>query len=142
MSTKAIIIANQTQARFLVWDNSAPPEESNHPLQDIQTLDNPITTTSGKEVWANLQSGRNRGTSSQAHGYDDHRQNHLDEFERRFCNAIATQALALIDQYKIRTVILAAPPQVLGSLRRETEVLWPTTQHSRIDQGSGETIKF
>lgn len=127
MSIKGVIIANQTNARFLIWDDTEIPGETRPQLKEVDDLLNPMDPHLAKAAWTNIQSGRNQGTSSQAHGYDDHRQNHLDEFERRYCNAIAIRGKSLIDQYDLRTIILAAPPHLLGTIRREGYPTWPTS---------------
>ena len=72
---------------------------------------------SGKALWSNIQSGRNRGASGKSHRYDDHRQSHKIEFERRFAKSIAANLLDLTKAKHVRQLIIIAAPQILGLMR-------------------------
>lgn len=72
---------------------------------------------SGQDLWANTKTGRNRGSGSRGHSYDDHRGNHLVEFERRFAQAIGAQIDTLTAAHNLNSLVLAAEPQILGILR-------------------------
>ncbi|MCM1984484.1 host attachment protein [Lyngbya confervoides] len=139
MSFKAVIVANQAHARFWIWEDADPFDGQRQQLQELESLMNPMEPGVAKEVWSNAKAGRNRGASHQGHGYDDHRQNHLDEFERRFCSAIAAHGKQVIDQHQIRSLVLVAPPEVLGHLRREIQTIWP--KHLRIQELSKDLVK-
>jgi protein required for attachment to host cells len=78
---------------------------------------NPATEMAGQELWANTKTGRNRGVGGKGHNYDDHRGNHLAEFEKRFAQDIVQQIDTLIANLKIKSLVLVAEPQILGMLR-------------------------
>ncbi|NEZ60896.1 host attachment protein [Adonisia turfae] len=79
----------------------------------------------GKALWSNIQSGRNRGASGQSHRYDDHRQSHKIEFERRFAKSIAKTVLDLVESKHVRQLIIIAAPQILGLMREVCTPLLP-----------------
>lgn len=82
-----------------------------------QALLNPIQSQAGRELWTSSKSGGNRGTTRQSHGYDDHRQSHLKEFDRRFAHTINAGITHFIHTYPIQHILLVAEPQILGHLR-------------------------
>ena len=71
----------------------------------------------GKDLWSSTKTGRNRGSAGQAHGYDDHRENHVSEFERSFAKEIASKTAALAQSRQAQEVLVVAEPQILGLLR-------------------------
>ena len=125
MSKFLVTTINGAVARFFTLESAALP---------VQGLDNPMlveheSMTSaegelpGKALWSNIQSGRNRGASGKAHRYDDHRQSHKIEFERRFAKSIAANLLNLTKVEQVRQLIIIAAPQILGMMR---EVFTPS----------------
>ena len=80
-------------------------------------LVNPAFEMAGQELWANTKTGRNRGGGGKGHNYDDHRDNHLGEFGRRFAQDIVVEIDRLIAEYELNSLILVAEPQILGVLR-------------------------
>ena len=78
-----------TRARFFTL---SPMEfdayEARPDLIEHDTLHNAEKEMPGQDLWAKPKTERNQGRSGQAHSYDDHRSNHLVEFERRFAQAI------------------------------------------------------
>ena len=114
----AVAVLNGTQARFFILDSAAISEyESSPNLIEQEGLSDATKELHGQELWANTKTGRNRGTSGQAHSYDDHRQNHEIEFEKRFANKISSAMLNLIKTNQARQLILVAEPQILGMMR-------------------------
>ena len=114
----AVAVLNGTQARFFTLDSAAISEyESSPNLIEQEGLSDSTKELHGQELWANTKTGRNRGTSGQAHSYDDHRQNHEIEFEKRFANKISSAMLNLIKTNQARQLILVAEPQILGMMR-------------------------
>ncbi|NEP18744.1 MAG: host attachment protein [Leptolyngbya sp. SIO4C1] len=118
MSRYLVAVIDGTQARFLTLE---PVEfeghESGPNLVEHSGLHSAAKEMQGQELWANVKTGRNRGSSGQAHGYDDHRQNHLIEFERRFAQSIAGRLAELAQVHQARQLILVAEPQILGLMR-------------------------
>ena len=118
MGKFAVAVINGTQARFFTLDSNASSEyESSPKLIEQEGLSSPTKELRGQELWANTKTGRNRGTSGQAHSYDDHRQNHEIEFEKRFANKISSAIVNIIRTNQARHLILVAEPHILGIMR-------------------------
>ena len=118
MAKFAVAVINGTQARFFTLDSTVSSEyESGPNLLEHEGLSDSTKELLGQELWANTKTGRNRGSNGQAHSYDDHRQQHEIEFEKRFANKISKAMLNLIQTYQARHLIIVAEPQILGMLR-------------------------
>lgn len=118
MSRFLVAVVDGAKARFLTLEPLDAPElESGPDLVNRCELQNPAIAMAGQELWANTKTGRNRGSGSRGHSYDDHRGNHLVEFERRFAQAIEAKIDSLMTLYDLNTLILVAEPQTLGILR-------------------------
>ena len=128
MGKFAIAVINGSQARFFILDSTASSEyESGPNLIEHDSLANSTRELHGQELWANTKTGRNRGANGQAHSYDDHRQKHEIEFEKRFANKINNAMLNLIQTHQARHLILVAEPQILGMMREAmTDSLFKT----------------
>ncbi|MEL6138922.1 MAG: host attachment protein [Cyanobacteria bacterium J06628_6] len=118
MTQYLVAVVDGMKARFLTL---CPLEfegyESGPNLIEHEGLVNAERDTAGQELWDNKQTGRNRAASGQSHRYDDHRNKHIVEFERRFAQAITQRIVELSQTYDTRRLILAAEPQILGILR-------------------------
>ncbi|MDJ0688439.1 MAG: host attachment protein [Xenococcaceae cyanobacterium MO_188.B32] len=118
MGKFAVAVINGTQARFFILDSAASSEyESGPNLIEHKGLSDSTQELHGQELWANTKTGRNRGSNGQAHSYDDHRQNHKLEFEKRFANKISSAMIDLIQANQAKQLILVAEPQILGIMR-------------------------
>lgn len=117
MNRFIVAVVNGTRARFLTLEPVDFPYESGPNLVEQSELLSPLKEMAGQELWATPKTGRNRGNGSQGHNYDDHRDNHLVEFERRFASAIASQLTHLLQTHPASTLVLAAEPQILGLMR-------------------------
>ncbi|MGK7896406.1 MAG: host attachment protein [Xenococcus sp. (in: cyanobacteria)] len=114
----AVAVMNGTQARFFTLDSAATSKyESSPNLVEQQSLADSTQELHGQELWANVKTGRNRGSNGQAHSYDDHRQNHKIEFEKRFAHKISDAMLNIIKTNDARQLILVAEPKILGIMR-------------------------
>ncbi|NER29800.1 MAG: host attachment protein [Symploca sp. SIO1C4] len=123
MSGLIVAVVDGTRARFFSLEQVQLPEyESGPNLVERETLFNRAKELAGKELWASVKTGRNQGKGSQGHAYDDHRQNHLSEFGRRFAQIVANQIAKMAQVEQAQRLILVAEPQILGLLR---EVLAP-----------------
>ena len=126
MSRYLVAIIDGTKARFLTLN---PVEfegyESGPTLVEHDGLHSSEKEMHGQDLWANTKTGRNRGTSGQAHGYDDHRNNHIVEFERRFAQSITRQIMDMVNAHEARRLILVAEPQILGIMREATASCLP-----------------
>ncbi len=119
MSEYCVVVCNGTRARFFTLEPVAFPElESGPNLVERKDLVNPEIDVPGKETWTDLKSGRNVAPGAGlAHGYDDHRDDHEDEFMRRFANTVAKEAAALVQAQKGKCLVMAASNRMLGFLR-------------------------
>lgn len=116
----AVAVINGTQARFFTLDSSQrSPYESSPKLMEQEGLSDSKKELSAQELWANTKTGCNRGLKGQAHSYDDHRQNHQIEFEKKFASQISNELLKLMEVQEAKKLILVAEPQVLGLMREE-----------------------
>ncbi len=114
----AVAVINGTQARFFTLDSTAISKyESSPNLIEQEGLSDSTQELHGQELWANTKTGRYRGSNGQAHSYDDHRQNHKIEFEKRFANKISDAMLTIIQTNDARKLILVAEPKILGIMR-------------------------
>jgi protein required for attachment to host cells len=123
MNQSVVAVMDGTKARFFTLEVADFPEYQSSPnLVEHESLTNTTKELAGKDLWANTKTGRNRGSGSQAHGYDDHRQNHISEFERNFAKEITNKITQLVDEYQSYHLLLVAEPQMLGFVR---EILTP-----------------
>lgn len=126
MNHSLVAVVDGTKARFLSLEEAENPEYQSGPnLLERKEVLNPNKELPGKELWANVKTGRNKGAAGQAHAYDDHRQNHLDEFERRFAQMIANEIIHLTQAEQTNRLIVVAEPQILGCLREALAPLLP-----------------
>ena len=126
MNQWIIAVLDGSRARFFTLEQAELPEyESGPNLIEKKDLCNPAQEVPGKELWANVKTGRNQGSATQAHGYDDHRQNHVGEFGRRFAQMIAAEAINLTQVYRSQKLLLVAEPQILGFVREALAPLLP-----------------
>ncbi len=118
MNKSLIAVIDGTKARLLTVKYPDFPEyESGPDLIERGCLTSTAKELQGKDLWSNTKTGSNHSSGSKGHNYDDHRDNHLQEFERSFAKEIANHASKLISQEDLRQLILVAEPQILGLLR-------------------------
>lgn len=118
MAKFVVVVIGGTSGRFFSLDSaSASSYESSPNLLEQEGLSDSTKELHGQELWANLKTGLNRSSNGQAHSYDDHRQSHEREFEKRFAQKISSALLKLIKVEQARQLILVAEPQILGMMR-------------------------
>ncbi len=115
-----VVVTNGAQARFFTLEPAeSPAYESSPRLVEQECLVNPQQEVAGKNLWSD-NSGGNRSTGGGgSHGYDDHRDQHRAEYERRFARQVASATTELARSRKADQVVLAADSRMLGSLRDE-----------------------
>lgn len=121
-----ITVIDSANARFLTLVPANTPD-AGLTLTEQAGLTLPAGTASGAELWSSTKTGRNRGPQGQAHSYDDHRQEHALEFERRFAHSIASHINQIIQAQHFQAVVLVAGPQILGLMRQALEPVLPQT---------------
>lgn len=119
MSDYCVAVANGARARFFVLQPAQHPDVEPGPdLIELTDLANPEHELPGREVWSNLKAGRNSTPGGgQAHGYDDHRDQHEEEVDRRFVHQIVQELNKHVERHDARHVILVASKSILGLLR-------------------------
>jgi protein required for attachment to host cells len=125
MSEYCIVVADGARARFFTLEPVHSPETEGGPnLLEREDLLNPEQKVHSGQLWSDAKTGRNRTPGGgQAHGYDDHRTQHVDEYKRRFARSVAHQAAQLVQTNGARNVILVAQKRMLGLLRGEFDAL-------------------
>jgi protein required for attachment to host cells len=118
MNKYLVAVIDGGRARFFTLAPVQFPEHESGPdLVEQESLTNATGGMADQELWANVKTGRNRGSGGKAHSYDDHRQRHRVEFEKRFAQAIAAKLTQLIQTHEPQELLLVAEPQILGLMR-------------------------
>ncbi|HED17217.1 MAG TPA: host attachment protein [Gammaproteobacteria bacterium] len=117
MNPTCVIVANSSRARFFKLEDSDSPDfETGPKLIELSALINSETSHNASGSWSEMKSGRNRATNSgNAHGYDDHRKKHLDEYEKRFAQSIIDETQRI--NKRNGKIILVSQNRMLGHLR-------------------------
>lgn len=117
MSDYCVVVVDGARARLFSLEPVPEGELGGGPnLVERGDLTQPEGAMKGDELWSNTKSGHNRG-GSQAHAFDDHREQHSDEFRRRFARHVAEEAVRLTDSQHASQLVLAAEKRMLGFLR-------------------------
>lgn len=121
MLNTVVVVANGSKARFFsVRPAEVPQYESSPQMVEHGTLLNPEQTASGKDLWSDTKSGSYRSSAgSGMHSYDDHRDQHRVEFERRFVQTVAGETANLVRREGAARVVVTADTRMLGMLRDE-----------------------
>lgn len=113
-----VAVMNGSKARFLTLESCTIPELNGaYNLVEQDGLFSSEHQLAGQDLWSTSKTGRNRGSNGQAHSYDDHRQQHRVEYDRRFAGEIAQQLLQVLQTAQAQQLILVAEPQFLGITR-------------------------
>lgn len=130
MNRCLVTVINGSKARFLTLEPSDELDlDSGFKLVEQNSISNPAKEQQGKELWSDTKTGRNHSSSGQTHAYDDHRQSHLDEYERRFARTTADEIVKLSQAQHIQQLLLVAEPKILGTLRETVMSLLPSNLH-------------
>jgi protein required for attachment to host cells len=87
-------------------------------LLELETLVEPEGELTGRELFSDARSGTNHAASGATYEYDDHRERHRREIERRFAKRVALAAGEFARAHGAQKLVLAAEPQMLGMLRQ------------------------
>lgn len=118
MTTWSIVVADGSRARLLTAE--LPKQGSSVRLEEAEALVSPERNLRARDTFSNLKTGRNRASPRfAAHGYDDHRDRHRDQIERRFASRIAAAAAKLVRRKPTSPLVIVAEPRLLGMLRPE-----------------------
>ena len=119
MNRDCVVVADGARARFFTLREAEHPElESSPNLIEINDLIQPEKEMHNGELWAENRPSRSRGRhGGPAHGFDDHRDDHIEEQDRRFARSIAEEAARLVRLQQGRNLVLVAQKRMLGLLR-------------------------
>lgn len=121
MSDYCVVVADAAKARLFALE-VADIGEGGPNLVEISSLANSEAEAAGKEIYSDDNSGRNVSSGGGgAHGYDDHRAQHMKEVERRFAKIVAAAALEAVERDKSGCLVLAAESRMMGHLREALE---------------------
>jgi hypothetical protein len=141
MSDYLIVVVNRASARFFNLEPVEFPEFESGPRMVMRTeLDN-LEINDFQLMVTDSKTGC--GAAPQGggiHGYDDKRDQHLDELRRRFAVKILDQIRRLAQIDRVRTVILAASSRMRRFLYPDVETL--ERQGIRVHKFSKNMINF
>lgn len=123
MHQYCVVVTSGARARFFTLEDSQYPElESGPNLVERNAMNNPQHNAAGTQLWSEPKTGRNRGgIGGPAHGYDDHRTQHQEEYDRRFAHDVAQECYRLSQQHGAAEVVLVSQKKMLGYLRSAME---------------------
>lgn len=130
MSDYCVVVADSARARLFSL-KEAESGAGGPNLIEISDMANTEAELAGRELWSDTNTGRNAAPDSGAHSYDDHRNRHREEIERRFAKEVAAAVAAAVGREKASRVVVAAEARMLGQLR-EAMKLPATVQISEV----------
>ena len=109
MSDYLIVVVNRALARFFTLEPVQFPElESGPRMCPCEDLAN-SEIADPQELYTDSKTGRGAAFQSGAvHGYQDNRDQHLDEVRRRFATRVVERIQRTAKDQKVRTIIVAA----------------------------------
>lgn len=123
-----VAVMNGTKARFLTLESSQVPGiDGQITLVEQPSLSSPENELLGQELWSTPKTGRNWGSRGQSQSYDDHREQHAIEYERRFAGMIAQHLAEWVHTYKPEKLVLVVETQFLGLMREAVASTLPKT---------------
>lgn len=122
MQALAIVVADSGRARLFTWkrDASDAPGPTLRERADLVSLER---RTPRAELWTDARPRGNPGVSGHGDPVDDHRDDHLDEVDRRFAAEVIAHLVVLTDEAACQRVALIAAPRFLGHLREHAGAL-------------------
>ena len=118
MTCFLIAVMDHSCARLFTFEESDFPEQEPSALIERKQLHNESARENAQELWSDTQAGSNRSVVSHTYSYDDRRDQHIREYERRFVETVASELLILRKSYQTSELILVAETQVLGVARK------------------------
>lgn len=114
---KCMVVAiDNARARFMYLQHAEVPELMSGPdLVETEVLYNPEKRAHDEVLFSDRCGGRKR--SGTANAYDDHRESHRDEFERRFFREVAERCLSLQVEDPSDRVVLVGAKRILSQVR-------------------------
>ncbi len=142
MSNYLIVLVNRAQARFFTIEPVEIPElESGPRLTACGELENP-EAGDARDIFSDSKTGRGAAAplGGKVHGYDDKRDQHMDELRRRFAAGVLERIQALAGAKHAGSVILAASARMRRFLYPGIDTL--TRQGCRVHKLSKNMINL
>jgi protein required for attachment to host cells len=135
-----VVVANGSHARFFSLETPQFPElESGPHLHERKSLSDPELKERGQNLWSG-RPGKNRTRAySGTHDYDDHRERHAAEYERRFVQLVAEEAAHFTRAQRADQVILVGVQRQLPQLRTAFE---QQAQNARVKELAKDLSKL
>lgn len=124
MSDSLIVVVNRGLARFFTLESVEFPElESGPRLTECGELANP-EIADAQDLFTDSKTGRGASPQGGAvHGYDDNRDQHLDEVRRRFAVSVIDRMRMLAKTKRVRKIILASSARMRRFLYSDLDSL-------------------
>ncbi len=125
MGNFCVVVASGAQARFFILEPAEFPELGIGPnLVERGELINPEKEIARRDLYTDSKTGRGRAPhGGPSHGYDDHRSQHEEEFDRRFARKVLEKARRVAQADQVHSIVLVAPARMLGLLRPELDII-------------------
>ena len=141
MSDYLIVVVNRSCARFFTLEPVEFPELESGPRMMTRAKFESPKIRDAQEMYADSKTGRGAAPQGgSVHGYDDKRDQHLDELRRRFAVGVLERIRKLAETERPRTVILAASARMRRFLYPGLDPL--TRQGCRVHKLSKNMINF
>jgi hypothetical protein len=141
MSDYLIVVVNRASARFFNLEPVEFPEFESGPRMVMRTEIDNLDINDFQEMVTDSKTGRGAAPQGAGiHGYDDKRDQHLDELRRRFAVKVLDQIRRLAKTERVRTVILATSSRMRRFLYPDIDTL--ERQGIRVHKLSKNMINF
>lgn len=116
MQALALVVADAARARLFTFkrENELDPAPVFRERADLISNE---ARQRPSELFTNTRPPSNIGPTGRGFAVDDHRDAHMDEFDRRFAQQIMEQLATLASETACPRVALVASPRFLGHLR-------------------------
>jgi protein required for attachment to host cells len=117
MRKTCVLVADAARARLF---RHGMPDAENDVLEEVRELVEPERRQTDSEVFSESRPGLYQAMrGGPRHGFDDHRDEHRAEEDRRFAAEVLDQAAEVCKGLGRCRLVLAASPNMLGMLRSE-----------------------
>lgn len=115
MYQACIAVVDASRARLFVFERTREAEGLREQMTERGDLVNPTRRLRPTELFSD-DPGMARSGSLQ-YGFDDHREEHLEEIDAQFAAAVIAEIESLIEATRMPRLIICAGPKMLGALR-------------------------
>jgi hypothetical protein len=125
MSECLIVVVNRELARFFTLEPVDFPElESGPRMVNCKELENPECRMAAQDMYTDSKTGRGAAPlGGSVHGYDDKRDQHLDELRRRFAVNVIARLQRIARSKGVSTIVLTASARMRRFLYPEMDVM-------------------